>query len=93
MDTRIPIPLNARKLIISPKEKFEITLKVIKCLAEMEIGVPILVGNPDMYKFIYNINRIRRNTLPNEFKYLSKGRKYLTLTLPELELLLIIRVK
>ena len=77
----------------SKKLLMETTLDVIRCLAAMEVTTIILVGDPDMYKFIYNITRQRKNTLPVEFKYLSKGRKYMTVNLVELNQLLIIRVK
>lgn len=93
MDTRLPTPLNVRKLPVTRRERFETTIEVLQYLSEMEIAVPALIGEPDMYRFIYNINRIRRNTLPNDFKHLSKGRKYITLNLHDLESLLIIRVK
>lgn len=82
-----------RKLELVKKAPLETTIQCIQYLAEMEVGIPIIAGEPDMYRFIYNINRIRRNTLPNEFKYLSKGRRYITLNLPELDSLLVIRVK
>lgn len=93
MDLRLPTALNVREMFSSKKAPIETTTDVIRCLAAMEVTTIIIVGEPDMYRFIYNINRIRRNTLPNEFKYLSKGRKYITLKLPELNSLLIIRVK
>jgi len=89
----MPTPLNISELKISRKKPMESTIDVIQCLADLEVASPILIGEPDMYKFIYNINRIRRNTLPTDFKYLSRGRKYVTLHLLELSSLLIIRVK
>lgn len=71
----------------------ETTLEVIHCLAAMKVKTILMVEDPNSQRFIYNINRIRQDLLPPDFKYLSKGRKYITLKLPELESLLIIRVK
>ena len=93
MDLRMPTPLNLTRLEMSRKKPSESTIDVIQCLAEMKIAAPILVREPDMYKFIYNINRQRKNTLPSDFKYLSRGRKYITVQIPELESLMVIRVR
>ena len=93
MDLRVPTPLNVKVIIPSKKGPMESTIEVIQCLAAMETSTIILVGEPYMYSFIYNVNRIRRNTLPNDYKYISYGRKYITLKLPESNSLLIIRVK
>jgi len=93
MDINLLNKLNTKEIVPSRKAPMETTLEVLQCLAAMEISNVILVGEPDMYRFIYNINRVRRNTLPKDFKYLSKGRKYTTIKLVELDSLLIIRVK
>lgn len=93
MDLRLPTPLNVKEMFPSKKPPVETTLDIIRCLAAMEVSTIIIVDKPDIYRFIYNINRVRRNLLPKEFRYVSKGRKYITLKLPELSSLLIIRVK
>lgn len=93
MDLRLPTPLNVKKMFPLKKVPLETTIDVIRCLAAMKVTTIILVGEPDMYRFIYNITRQRKNTLPTDFKYLSKGRKYVTVNLIDLNSLLIIRVR
>jgi len=93
MDLRLLTLTTVKEMFPLKGISAETTLEVIQCLAVMEVKTILLVADPDGQRFIYNINRIRQDLLPKEFKYLSKGRKYITLKLPELESLLIIRVK
>jgi len=94
MDLKLIESLNVKQVMPTKKKPMEATLEVLQCLASMEILEMILVEEKDMYRFIYNVNRIRRNTLPIEYKSLSKEkRRYTTVNLIELDQLLIIRVK
>ena len=89
MDIRIP---TITTLKVSRRDPLESTIQCLKYLDEMEICAPLLVKEPDMYSFIYNINRVRRKHLPEQFLHLS-DRKYITVKLIDLDSLLIIRVK